>query len=674
MSRVPRQSEHRPDIDGLRAVAILSVLLFHASAVALPGGFVGVDIFFVISGFLISGIIFRSLAQDSFSYVDFYVRRIKRIFPALLWVLCAVWLVGRETLFTDEFELLGKHIAAGAAFISNVALWKESGYFDTAAASKPLLHLWSLGIEEQFYIVWPVIAALAWRLRIKLLYVIIVLTTASFALNVARVVAHESATFYLPATRAWELGVGALLAYWAVFETAKLSALVAPRRNAIAAAGALLLLAALAMIDQHKVFPGWWAALPTVGAALLIAAGPPSWFNRVVLGNRPMVFVGLISYPLYLWHWPILSFLRVVGGQEPSAAVRVTAIIATFALAWLTYEFIEKPIRFGPHARPRAIALLASAVAIGIVGYLSFEQTLLPRSAGFGLEKIVAASSATMEFPAPALKALDDAPSPLFEQGVQPIKILMMGDSFLWHYYPRIDRLVSDEPNAARAVVFAASGGCPPLPRVREPHHAYCDGLVERGVAYALRPDVDSVLIAGSWQHYFITADEFPKADYQYTVDGDPLILGTPSYFKAIAAFQEMLVQLTKSGKRVFVLLQSPVDDRLAPRRMVRRSLTDLSFALDIPVVTRASVEEDMHGFASDVAKAAVSAGAEIIDPLAWLCGRDTCPALAADGQPLYRDWGHLNPAYVREHVEYLDPLIESRASSLGPRRSDPRH
>jgi peptidoglycan/LPS O-acetylase OafA/YrhL len=665
MTRAPAQSEHRPDIDGLRAVAILSVLLFHASAAALPGGFVGVDIFFVISGFLISGIIFRGLTKDSSSYVDFYVRRIKRIFPALLVVLCAVWFTGWATLFTDEFQQLGKHIAAGAAFVSNVALWRESGYFDAAAESKPLLHLWSLGIEEQFYILWPVIAIVAWKLRIKLLYVIVALTVASFALNVGRVGAHESAVFYLPMTRAWELGIGALLAYWAVFESTKLTALVAPRRHAVAAAGALLLVVALTVIDQRRVFPGWWAALPTLGTVLLIAAGPPAWVNRVVLGNRAMVFVGLISYPLYLWHWPILSFLRVVGEQEPSYSIKAAAIAVTFVLAWLTYELIEKPIRYGQRPGARAAALLASVAAIGIVGYLSFEQIFVPRSEGYGLDKIVAAASAKMEFPTAQLKPLDDESSPLLEEGPQSTKILMMGDSYLTHYYPRIDRLVRSNPNAARAVVFAASGGCPPLPHVQEAHHAYCDGLVERGIAYALRADVDSVLIAANWRHYFITADEYRHAQYQYVFDGAPLILGTPSYYKALAAFQEMLAQLTKNGKRVFVLLQSPMSERLDPRRMVHRSLTDFSFKLDVPVVTRASLAEDLRGFEPDLVEAAASMGAEIIDPLDWLCDKETCPALSADGQPLYRDEGHLNPAFVREHVTFLDPLIEMPASAL---------
>jgi peptidoglycan/LPS O-acetylase OafA/YrhL len=659
MTRLPGQSEHRPDIDGLRAVAILSVLLFHVSTSALPGGFVGVDIFFVISGFLISGIIFRGLALDSFSYVDFYVRRIKRIFPALLAVLCAVWVVGWGTLFTDEFEQLGKHVAAGAAFVSNIALWKESGYFDAAAGTKPLLHLWSLGIEEQFYIVWPVIAALAWRLRIKLLYVVSTLTVASFALNVARVGTHESATFYLPVTRSWELGVGALLAYWAVFESTKLAAVVTPRRNVIAAAGVALLAAALIVIDQRKVFPGWWAMLPTLGAALLIAAGPPAWFNRVVLGNRVMVFVGLISYPLYLWHWPILSFLRVVDGRAPADAIKAVAVVATFALAWLTYELIEKPIRFRQRGRAPAAALFASVAVIGAVGYLSFLAIFVPRSASYGLEKIVAAASVKVPFPGPRLKALDDTPSPLYEQDAQSPKILMMGDSYVEQYYPRIDQLLTSEPNTARTVVFAANGGCPPLPGVKEVHHAYCEGLVERAIAYGLRADVDSVLIAGAWQHYFLTAEEFRKEEYQYTFDGEPLILGTQSYSRTLSAFEAMIRQLTQNGKHVTVLLQSPMIEALAPRQIIHRSLTDFSFALNPPLITRATITQSTQAFMPDLTKAAVSAGAKVIDPLDWLCGAATCPALSADGQPIYHDdGGHLNPGYVREHVPFLDPLV----------------
>ncbi len=333
--------------------------------------------------------------------------------------------------------------------------------------------------------------------------------------------------------------------------------------------------------------------------------------------------------------------------------------MVTFVLAWLTYECLEKPIRYSKRALTPAIALFGSVMAVGVVGYFSFAAAFLPRSANYGLEKIVAAATEKVPFPGPRLKALDQTPSPLYEQREQSTKIVMIGDSHIARYYPRIDRLLTGEPKATRVVVFASNGGCPPLPKVTELHHAYCDGLVERAVAYALRPDVDSVLIAGAWQHYFLTADEFRRAEYQYTFDGEPLILGTQAYDKALAAFGQMIEQLTKNGKRVSVLLQSPMLEELAPRQMVRRSLTDFSFALDAPVITRAKIVESTRAFIPSLEKAAISAGAEVIDPLDWLCGPSTCPALGTDGQPIYHgDDGHLNPAYVREHVPFLDQLV----------------
>ena len=194
---------HRRDIDGLRAVAILSVLGYHANSDWLPGGFVGVDVFFVISGYLISGIIFRGLQRGTFSFADFYARRVKRIFPALLIVLVLVTIFGWFSLFTDEYQALGKQVAAGAAFVSNVTLWKEAGYFDPAAELKPLLHLWSLGIEEQFYLFWPPLFYFAWRRRINPMIAIIAITIGSFALNAYWIREHEVRTFYLPFTRIW---------------------------------------------------------------------------------------------------------------------------------------------------------------------------------------------------------------------------------------------------------------------------------------------------------------------------------------------------------------------------------------------------------------------------------------------------------------------------------------
>jgi peptidoglycan/LPS O-acetylase OafA/YrhL len=361
--------KYRRDIDGLRAVAVLSVLAFHGFSTAVPGGFIGVDIFFVISGYLISSIIFENLEQHHFSYVEFYSRRIRRIFPALTVVLAFTYGAGWLLLFPEEFRALGKHTAAGAGFLSNLFLYMERGYFDSSAEAKPLLHLWSLGVEEQFYIVWPLLLGLVWKRRFGLVGTTLAVALASFALNL-QVLQHDSdAAFYSPLTRFWELMLGGLLAYW------KLHRPGASTRhdNWAALGGAALIASGLLIINRTRAFPGWWALLPTLGACLIIWAHPDTWFNRRILGNSVAVWIGKISYPLYLWHWPLLSLARIVEGHAPGARVRMTALAASFVLAAATYQWIETPIRRGRFGTRRVVvALAASMVLLGAIGAITF--------------------------------------------------------------------------------------------------------------------------------------------------------------------------------------------------------------------------------------------------------------------------------------------------------------
>ena len=322
---LPNQFDHlthpkyRPDIDGLRAIAILSVVSFHAFPFWVNGGFIGVDIFFVISGFLISTIIIGSLERERFSFVEFYIRRVKRIFPALLLVLVACYAFGWAALLADEYKQLGKHMAGGAGFVSNVLLWNESSYFDNAAETKPLLHLWSLGVEEQFYILWPLFLWFAWKRRLNLLAIAIIVGVTSFALNIYEVRNDPVAAFYSPQTRFWELMAGSVLAYMTrhgqhVFTgrfkhrlNAWLSSSVSNVRqkqfeNIIndiqSLIGAALIALGFFVITKEMRFPGWWAALPIAGAALIISAGAQAWLNRVVLSSRILVWFGLISFDL----------------------------------------------------------------------------------------------------------------------------------------------------------------------------------------------------------------------------------------------------------------------------------------------------------------------------------------------------------------------------------------
>jgi len=255
---------YRPDIDGLRALAVLFVVLFHAGTPGFDGGFIGVDVFFVISGYLISSLILNDLQQGKFSLVDFYGRRIRRIFPALVTVMVAAAAFGWIALFPDEYAKLGKHLAAGSAFVSNFLLWGESGYFDDAADTKPLLHLWSLGIEEQFYIVWPLTLALLWARRWSFLHITASIAAVSFAVSLYLSSSYPVAAFFSPVARFWELMLGGLLAYLSLNNPS----LIGRHRNQQALMGAVLLSSGLLAINRGSTFPGWWALLPTLGTLL----------------------------------------------------------------------------------------------------------------------------------------------------------------------------------------------------------------------------------------------------------------------------------------------------------------------------------------------------------------------------------------------------------------------
>lgn len=392
------QPKYRADIDGLRAIAILSVVTFHAFPTWMRGGFIGVDIFFVISGFLISTIIFDNLDSKKFSFIDFYSRRVKRIFPALVLVLFSCLIFGWLLLVPDELNQLGKHIAASASFVSNLILWSEAGYFDNSAETKPLLHLWSLGIEEQFYLLWPFVLWLGWRLRINLLVLTILVTVISFYINIEGIKKDPIATFYSPQTRFWELSCGGVLAWFLHYKNNNINefksrvdawlAKITYRKTTEAGGiksfdiisffGFLLLVYSFWRINKDVEFPGKWAAIPVTATVLIILAGPKAWLNRTILSSNTLVFFGLISYPLYLWHWPIISFSIIIENGMPSIKVRAIALLLSILLAWLTVRFLETPLRFSDYRlKFRLLVLCGTMFLLGIIGVFISKGNLI---------------------------------------------------------------------------------------------------------------------------------------------------------------------------------------------------------------------------------------------------------------------------------------------------------
>lgn len=368
---------YRPDIDGLRAIAVGAVVLYHFFPDNVTNGYVGVDVFFVISGYLISQILFRNFATNTFSLRDFYARRVRRIFPALAIMLIVVLGIGAVVLFPDEYQQLGWHISAGTGFVLNLLLYSEIGYFDTQAVTKPLLHLWSLGVEEQFYLVWPLLLYL-FRQRIAAFKPLIVTVSAlSFFCYIVLHASNPSATFYWPITRFWELGGGALLAYYTL--TVEPSAARHALTDNVRAWLGLGLLALSIMGVNTTLLPGVYAlVLPVIGTGILIAAGSATWVNRQILGNRLAVGIGLVSFPLYLWHWPVLSLSEIVSNYHVTTPMRWVLIGVSLILAVMTYIMIEKPLRFGRYRIISAGQIAATTIGLGICAGVLIGTGVVP--------------------------------------------------------------------------------------------------------------------------------------------------------------------------------------------------------------------------------------------------------------------------------------------------------
>lgn len=403
--------KYRAYIDGLRAVAVLSVVGFHAFPSWVPGGYIGVDIFFVISGFFIASGIYADLERNNFSCIEFYSRRIRRIFPALIVVLASTYALGWFVLVPEEYKELGKHIAGGAAFIDNFIFRTEFGYFDQKAELKPLLHLWPLGIEGQFYLFFPLLLVVGWKRNISLLTILSVAILMSFGLNAFMVLDHRSqfTDFYLTFTRLWEIFLGAALAHitiasrskqvidsaWGHFAPSFMELFSANSAHQLwSLIGLILIILSVVGFNNNIFYPGFWAVLPVSGAFLLIASDERALVNRYVLANPLMVSLGQISYPLYLWHWMLLSYARIYEGKEPANQIKASLVMASIVLALFTYRFIEKPIRYNNNKKEvSAIVLLVLMIVLGTIGYWTFKNDGLASRESFNEYFLFANSS-----------------------------------------------------------------------------------------------------------------------------------------------------------------------------------------------------------------------------------------------------------------------------------------
>lgn len=626
--------KYRADIDGLRAIAILSVVGFHAFPNHIKGGFLGVDIFFVISGFLISSIIIGNLEHDSFSYKEFYARRIRRIVPALVLILITSLLFGWYVLLPDEFAQLGKHTAAGTAFVSNFVFWNESGYFDKAAEIKTLWHLWSLAIEEQFYIVWPLLLGFVWKRKWSLLAITVAIALVSFAFNIYSIKDNPVEAFYSPFSRFWELMIGGCLAYLTLHK----QAFVGRYENIQSITGFILLAAGFYLLNNQLEFPSWWALLPTFGAFFILSAGPNAWLNKIVLSNKVAVWFGLISYPLYLWHWPLLVWPKLLSFTiYLSPKERMPLIIASIGLAYMTYQFIEKPIR--DRKTNLASWLLTGLLLIGLTGFAASKTIINSR---INNDEVLMMIEATKDWKYPTtnfqpFKSCLDCK--FFQIGDSSDATLFVGDSNIEQYAPRVEELITRQKNSnLNSAIFATKGACPFISPDLAKSKYECVSKISDIDKLIQSENVKTVVFAQAWTHL---AELATNSELQRSL--------------------ELHLSKISDKKTVYIILNIPSGQEFAPTQAMDGSrFTNLRKKSHRVMYSDRTTAEKPYATLNELLQnVAKKHNIKIINPFDFFCTDSECPLTDIDGLPLYTNDSHITATHARLNATFIDETLK---------------
>ncbi|WP_439517320.1 acyltransferase family protein [Hydrogenophaga sp.] len=645
---------YRREIDGLRAVAVLPVLLFHAGAPGFSGGYVGVDVFFVISGYLITGIVLDELSRGSFSFTGFYERRVRRILPALFVVILATLILSWWVLLPEDFKAFSKSMLAVVLFVSNFLFWSESGYFDASAELLPLLHTWSLAVEEQYYLIYPALVVLIFRRGIRQLSAMLAgVAVTSFALAAWGSRTYPDAAFYLLPFRSWELAAGALVALH----------LRSGRQLASRTAGSwwclvglFLLLASVSAFDRAMPWPGASALLPVAGAVLLILfAGPHNVVGRL-LGSRVLVGVGLVTYSAYLWHQPLFALARLAALEEPSLAAMLMLCTLSVLLAALTWRFVEQPFRQKGFLNRRGVFMGALALSLGLasLAFLIHTQQGFPERVDrharvadmFRWQGIATPCGERLPLPA------DIEAQCHWRAGVQPgdVHTLLVGDSHADAFLPA---LVAASRDLGIEHAYIGMGGCIPLLGVDVRSGVWpegvCRALVQAQYEHARRLRPRNVLLVARWGMYIDGNNANRSARRYFLVenDGDP-----HSREHSRAVFVRALERTARAyaalGARVHLMEQVP-QQTTEPRKVffqLNRAGLWGEAAADT-VIRRHALPYPQHQMQAARVRRLLDRllsieGFRVLNPEQVFCSVDRCWMGDRDG-PWYQDRDHLN-------------------------------
>lgn len=613
---------YRPEIDGLRALAVLAVVFFH-TGFGCPGGFIGVDVFFVISGFLITSIIWKDLEEGDFSFAAFWERRARRILPAMVVVTLATLLAGWFVMLASDFEKLGQAAVAQALFAANIFYRRETGYFNGESDEMPLLHTWSLAVEEQFYFIvpflmWGLYRLLTVRSRKSILTLLLAGAAASFALSIYGVIHHPNGTFFLLPTRAWELMMGSITAFMAVTVANR------SKREIISWLGLLLILFSIAFYSNSTPFPGLAALPPTLGTALIIWANGrsdseiPTTLGRF-LAWRPFVFIGLISYSLYLWHWPLLAYGNYLVVDSMSFAWRAGLMIAGFICAVISWWFVETPFRVRKLGATRKS--IYSYAAVGIV-ILLLLGGIMWRLDGFPDRfpiEVAEIEKARLDMPFKknvSIEKIKGGELPLIGRSnfEQKPTVLLWGDSHAMAASPALDELLKEQ--SLRGVIATFTATPPVLDWGDNKDRSFNDAVM----SYIQREGINDVVLIGRWQFYKDIDDK-----------------ESTSVEKSLL---ETVTQLAKLGVRPWVLFDVPTHSFNVPTELSRSLIYDTDVSL---ICTKPSASNQHDGMDPALMEKIEKAGGRLLDPKPlFLDPTGSYYQIKMDDVVLYRDADHI--------------------------------
>jgi peptidoglycan/LPS O-acetylase OafA/YrhL len=655
---------YRTDIDGLRALAVVPVILFHAGFSTFSGGFIGVDVFFIISGYLITGVIWREIVQKKFSLLVFYERRARRILPALFAMITATLVAGWFLLTIAPLQSLANSTFAAVFSISNVYFWRQTGYFAGASELFPLLHTWSLGVEEQFYIFVPLVLLLAARFgRNAMIATLTLIVVVSFCLSVWASHRYPSANFFLILTRAWELGIGGLLA---------VVRLPLPRpaavRNCVGVIGVSMILAAVFLFDKNTVFPGLSALLPCFGTILLIWVGmsqPEGWQDAPsqglvtrFLATRPMVSIGLISYSLYLWHWPVFVYLRhLTARTDLEWQWSFFGILLSTVLAVVSWRFVEQPFRNRTTIGQSTIAIFSTGGTVGLAAIALIISFSL-KGAPFRIpEDVRQIADASEDFDSSCMNIISYCR--IGSANLEP-SFILMGDS---HSAALRPALAVWAEQMGKSGYFQSFNSCPPVGGAmfgnnKGTSYSQCDQHARETLKFALsNPEIDTIVITAYWEAYLRRNDAVPQA----STEG---LFIHPNTNQSIDASQEIFFQgvmdvvrlLRDADKKVVIVHDLPDMPTNIPWVNSRKIMAGLTLETYFEFDNEISFNDRIEAMA-------VREGARSIRLSELICesGPDRCRILMGNIS-LYRDNNHLSKSGA---TDFVGPWLTERMEGL---------